>query len=111
MSNEDSPAPPLDKKFFSALRAMSLIEGVSTLVLFFIAMPLKYAANMPIAVSIAGSIHGALFVALVVMLMMAIKRVPISGKAAMMGFVAAIIPFGPFVYDRWLARQVGSLRP
>ena len=87
---------------------MSLIEGVSTLVLFFIAMPLKYMANMPNAVSIAGSIHGALFVALALMLMMAISRVPISVKAALMGFVAAIVPFGPFVYDRWLAKRVGA---
>ena len=99
---EDSQSPTIDRAFLKKLRLMGLIEGTSTLVLFFIAMPLKYMAGMPKAVSIVGSIHGALFVALAFMLMMAIKRVPISAGLACMGFVAAIVPFGPFVYDRWL---------
>lgn len=102
----ESPIPAIDSRFLSALRSMSLIEGVSTLVLFFIAMPLKYMANIPKAVSIAGSIHGALFVGLTLMLMMAISRVPISKGMAMLGFVAAILPFAPFVYERWLAKRL-----
>ena len=40
------------------------LEGYSYLALLFIAMPLKYMADMPLAVRIAGSIHGALFVTL-----------------------------------------------
>ena len=59
-------------------------------------MPLKYFAGMPLAVTIVGSIHGALFIALVVMLLVAVRRVP---KLA-----AAIVPGGPFLLDRRLAR-------
>lgn len=84
---------------------MGCIEGISTLVLFGIAMPLKYIANMPLAVKIAGNLHGILFVGLVMMLMLAINRVPISKRLALAGIAAAIIPFGPFVYDRWLAEK------
>ena len=86
---------------------MGFVEGVSALVLFFIAMPLKYLADKPIAVEIAGSIHGGLFVCLVLMLAVAIWRVPITFGMSLMGMVSAVIPFGPFVYDLWL-KEVGG---
>ena len=91
-----------------ALRQLAIIEGVSTLVLFLVAMPLKYFADMPMAVTIVGSIHGFLFVALVLMLLLAIWKVPISPGLAGAGVVAAIIPGGPFLLERRLARVDSS---
>lgn len=91
-----------DSRFLQRLRQLSFLEGCSTLVLFGIAMPLKYAAGMPLAVRIVGSIHGGLFVALTLMLMIGVRRVPLSRKLAALGIVAAVIPFGPFIYDRCL---------
>src|SRR5688572_19189028 len=90
--------------FVHALRHLAIIEGISTLVLFGIAMPLKYVAGMPLAVRIVGSLHGALFVALVLMLLLAIRKVPISSALAAAGIAAAIVPGGPFLLDRHLAR-------
>jgi integral membrane protein len=90
--------------FVRALRHLAIIEGISTLVLFGIAMPLKYFAGMPLAVRIVGSLHGALFVALVLMLLLAIRKVPISPALAATGIAAAIVPGGPFLLDRHLAR-------
>lgn len=90
--------------FVRALRHVAIIEGISTLVLFGIAMPLKYFAGMPLAVRIVGSIHGALFIVLVVMLLIAIRKVPISLRLAAAGFAAALVPGGPFLLDRHLAR-------
>jgi integral membrane protein len=87
---------------------MGFVEGISTLVLFGIAMPLKYMADLPMAVRIAGSVHGFLFVCLTVMLMMSITRVPLSRSMAITGVIAAIVPFGPFIFDRWLARKVND---
>ena len=81
---------------------MGFIEGVSTLILFFVAMPLKYLAGKPIAVEIAGSIHGGLFVCLVLMLAISIWRVPLSVSMSLIGMLSAVLPFGPFVYDQWL---------
>ena len=78
---------------------VSIIEGCSTLVLFFIAMPMKYAMDMPWAVSWAGRIHGGLFVLLVVMAIIAVKKVPIGPVLSMTLIVAAIFPFGPFLVD------------
>lgn len=86
----------------SLLRAVSLAEGVSYLVLLGIAMPLKYAANMPGAVRIAGSIHGALFVVFCVALLRAMlgARWPLS-RAALV-FLASLLPFAAFWMDRWI---------
>ena len=81
-----------------------MVEGTSTLVLFGIAMPLKYVWGMPLAVRIVGSLHGFLFVALAVMCMVAVSRVPIGRKLGAAGILAAVVPFGPFVVDRWLRR-------
>lgn len=84
----------------SLLRVVSLAEGVSYLVLLGIAMPLKYGANMPEAVRIVGSIHGALFVVFCVALLRAMlgARWPLS-RAALV-FVASLVPFAAFWMDR-----------
>ena len=98
----------------SLLRVVSLAEGVSYLLLLGIAMPLKYAANMPEAVRIAGSIHGGLFVVFCVALLRAMlgARWPFS-RAALV-FVASLVPFAAFWMDRrirvWQADHVRSCR-
>lgn len=84
------------------LRILAFTEGVSTLVLFGVAMPLKYLWDMPMAVRVVGLIHGALFTLLVVQLFRAVKRVPIEPKVAGLCMIAAVFPFGPFIADRWL---------
>lgn len=101
-AEHERAAAPVNLAFLKKLRWMGFVEGVSTLVLFFVAMPLKYLAEMPIAVEIVGSIHGGLFVGLVLMLAIAIWRVPIKAGMFLMGILSAVIPFGPFVFDRWL---------
>lgn len=50
----------------SRVIAVGRIEGVSTLVLFFIAMPLKYGFDQPMAVTYVGWIHGVLFISFAV---------------------------------------------
>ena len=86
------------------LRQLAIVEGISTLVLFGIAMPLKYFAGLPLAVTIAGSIHGLLFVLLVAMLAIGTRTVPIPLATAAVGVVAAVVPGGPFLFDRKLAQ-------
>ncbi|HMW67287.1 MAG TPA: DUF3817 domain-containing protein, partial [Chitinophagaceae bacterium] len=48
------------KKTYNRFRNIALAEGISFLALLLIAMPLKYFANLPMAVTIMGSIHGIL---------------------------------------------------
>ena len=94
----------VNHRFLGRLRTLGTVEGISTLVLFGIAMPLKYLAGMPLAVTVVGSLHGFLFLALVLMLFLAIWRVPISLGLAAAGVAAAILPGGPFLLERRLAR-------
>lgn len=94
----------IDSRFLKKLRTLGIVEGISTLVLFFVAMPMKYLAGMPMAVTIVGSIHGLLFVALVLMFAAGTIKIPISKRLAAAGIVGAVLPGGPFVVDRWLGR-------
>ena len=93
-------------RFLSRLRTLGHVEGASTLVLFAVAMPLKYAFDRPEAVRVVGSLHGALFVALAIGLGLATRRVGLSRKDALIGAVAAVLPGGPFWFDRKLRALV-----
>ena len=43
-------------------RLITFLEGLSFIILLFVAMPLKYFYAMPVAVRITGMIHGILFI-------------------------------------------------
>ncbi|RYZ34498.1 MAG: DUF3817 domain-containing protein, partial [Myxococcaceae bacterium] len=43
------------------LRLIAFLEGLSFLGLLFVAMPVKYLLGQPLAVRVAGSVHGLLF--------------------------------------------------
>jgi integral membrane protein len=97
-------AVQVDRRFLKRLQTLGIIEGVSTLVLFGVAMPLKYLAGMPLAVTLVGAIHGLLFTTLAAMFLFGMKRIPISRSLAAIGIVAAIFPFGPFMMHSRLGR-------
>ena len=108
--NKFSSSEMLEVKAIRQLRHIGLIEGTSTLLLFFVAMPLKYAAGMPKTVSIVGMIHGILFTLYSIVLIRAALLLdrPFDWSAKV--FVAAIVPFGPFVIERGLRREEEALR-
>ena len=91
------------------LRLVAFLEGVSFLVLLFVAMPLKYFAGLPLAVRIVGSIHGVLFIAFVMVLI----RVSIARdwpfRRSLLAFVSSIVPFGTFVFDASLRREMADV--
>ena len=80
-------------------------EGVSFLILVFIAMPFKYALDMPLLVKYFGWAHGLLFMAYVAQLVIVAFKMKWDLLEVIFGFVAALLPFGPFVYERRLAKQ------
>ena len=82
------------------LRVIGLFEAVSFLLLVFVAMPLKYFWHQPLAVRYAGLAHGVLFIGLVLALLRAASVAKWHGSRAVLVFVAALLPFGPFVIDR-----------
>ncbi len=88
------------------LRILGNIEGVSYLLLLGVAMPLKYAYDMPAAVKITGMAHGVLFVGYCLLLAFCLKRFNWSLKFGVYLFIATLIPFGTFVTDRKLRDKV-----
>jgi integral membrane protein len=82
------------------LRKTALVEAVSFLVLLGIAMPLKYLAGMPMAVKVVGWVHGVLFVTFCFALLQTLLVAKWPFSRAVMIFIAALLPFGPFVVDR-----------
>jgi integral membrane protein len=65
-------------------------------------MPLKYFAGMPLAVKLAGWMHGLLFMTFCMLLMVAHGERQWSLRWTALILVAALLPFGPFVIDRRL---------
>ncbi len=87
------------------LRAVGLLEGLSFLVLLFIAMPLKYLAGMPLAVKMVGWAHGLLFVLYLLALVEASAAHRWSLVRIVGAFIASLLPFGTFVLDARLRRE------
>lgn len=88
------------------LRLVAILEGVSFVVLLFVAMPLKYVAAMPLPVRIVGGIHGGLFVLFVAALLRAAFVARWSIGRATLAFLSSLMPFGTFVFDRSLQREI-----
>ncbi len=87
---------------FARFRRVALAEGLSLLVLLGVAMPLKYLADLPIAVRIVGSIHGALFLWYGVEVADLCLRKVWGLRAAAVAMIMSSIPLGTFWLDRRL---------
>lgn len=87
------------------LRVIAFIEGLSFLLLLGVAMPLKYFADLPAAVQIAGWLHGALFI----LYLLAVAEVTVKHHWSLMqiavALIASLIPFGTFLLDARLRRE------
>lgn len=81
-------------------RIIAFLEGISYILLLFIASPLKWFAGDPQYVKLLGMPHGILFMTYVALALL-IKN-DLSWKSKQFGEVllASIIPFGTFYIDR-----------
>ena len=84
------------------LRILGNVEGVSYLLLLGVAMPLKYAFGLPLAVKIVGMTHGVLFLAYCALLVPCLRKFKWKMGFGLYLFLATLIPFGTFVTDRKL---------
>lgn len=89
------------------LRIIGFLEGISLLVLIFIAMPLKYAAHNPEMVKALGPVHGALFLLFIFnALSVGVSQGWKFKNTTWKVLLACIIPFGTFYIDHKILRQV-----
>ncbi len=81
-------------------RIIALLEGLSYLLLLFIATPIKYLLDDPQYVKLLGMPHGLLFVAYVALAILFKKQFSWNNKTLLIVLLGSIIPFGTFYIDR-----------
>lgn len=86
-------------------RNTAVIEGISTIILFCIAMPMKYLGDIPQAVTYVGWIHGLLFIAYVYLLGMCWFTYRWKLGRVALFFLASLVPFAPFFVERKLRHE------
>ncbi|MCX6217885.1 DUF3817 domain-containing protein [Spirosoma sp.] len=96
--------------FFSSLKTrlqvIGIAEGVSYLLLLFIAVPLKRLGGYPEAVQIIGPIHGLLFILYVLVVIQGKIEYGWSLSKLAMALVASILPGGTFYADYTFFRHL-----
>lgn len=101
----------LVRKLLRSFRFVALLEGTSYVLLLGVAMPLKYWADLPAAVRVVGSLHGALFIAYGVCASMLLLRGHWSIKRAAVAMGVSVVPLATFVFDRSIRRELAALGP
>ena len=84
------------------LRIISLLEGISYLLLVFIGMPLKYQMDLPMPNKVLGMGHGILTMIFMAILIMVWNEKKITTDIAIKTFIASLIPFGAFYMEKKL---------
>lgn len=88
-----------ENKHLNIFLKIGMAEGISFLVLLFVAMPLKYFMDMPLMVKYVGWAHGLLFILYIAYLILAANEQKWKFKTMVMGFFASLLPFGPFIFE------------
>ncbi|MFA4976343.1 DUF3817 domain-containing protein [Sphingobacterium paramultivorum] len=89
------------------LRLLSYLEGISLLILVFIAVPLKYWGQQPMLVKALGPIHGMLFLWFIIStLSVGIERHWRFRQTTWKVLLACLIPFGTFYIDRRILKPI-----
>lgn len=86
------------------LRWVAVAEATSFLALL-VATYMKHSGRGETGVQVLGPIHGLLFVAYVALVSLVREDMRWSARTTGWIVVAAMLPFGGYVFDRWLARQ------
>ena len=84
----------------NTFRVISILEGLSYIILLFIAVPIKYFGNDESYVKMFGMPHGLLFVAYIVLAYLIKDDLKWSAKTFLAVLAASIIPFGTFYIDK-----------
>lgn len=89
------------------LRIIALLEGVSLLVLIFIAVPLKYMFSYPAGSQVVGPVHGVLFLIFIVL------TITVAGeqnwkflRTTWKVLLSSFIPFGTFYIDKKILSKI-----
>ncbi|MCP9456018.1 MAG: DUF3817 domain-containing protein [Nitrospira sp.] len=71
---------------------------------------MKYLIGLPLAIGIVGSIHGILFLLYVIRLTKLRTAYQGDNRFCFQAFMASILPFGTFVFDKYLREKETALQ-
>jgi integral membrane protein len=83
-------------------RLIAFLEGISFIILLFIAMPIKYILGEPLIVKYIGMGHGVLFLLFLLLLLVTAREYKWKISFISMAFIASLVPFGTFYLERKL---------
>jgi integral membrane protein len=92
--------------FFNIFRFVAFLEGLSYILLLFIATPIKYLADDPQYVKLLGMPHGLLFILYIILAFMLKRENTWFKDNFKMVLLASIIPFGTFYLDHKHLRKI-----
>lgn len=84
----------------TVFRLVAFLEGLSYILLLFIAVPIKYFSNDPQYVKLLGMPHGLLFVGYIVLAILLGTELKWNRNTFFYVLLASIIPFGTFYADK-----------
>jgi integral membrane protein len=84
----------------NVFRLISFLEGISYLLLLFIAVPIKYFQGDATYVKMLGMPHGILFMGYIILVILIQKQMKWNLKTMGIVALASIIPFGTFYIDK-----------
>ncbi|MEM9680540.1 MAG: DUF3817 domain-containing protein [Bacteroidota bacterium] len=83
----------------SFFRVVAFLEGLSYVLLLFVAVPIKYFYNDPQYVKLLGMPHGLLFIAYIGLAIYFGEKVKWPRKTLFIVLLASILPFATFAVD------------
>jgi integral membrane protein len=90
-------------------RKVAMVEGITTLALFFVAMPMKYLAGDPRLVPPVGLLHGIAFLVYLAVMVAALRGRGFTAGEWLRTAAASFVPFGTFLNDPFLKGREASL--
>ena len=81
-------------------RLTALLEGISYILLLFIAVPIKYLWDDPTYVKLLGMPHGILFIGYILLSILGKSRYKWTNIDFFVILISSLIPFGTFYVDK-----------
>ena len=89
-------------------RLTAFLEGVSYILLLFIAVPIKYLLNEALFVKILGMPHGILFILYILFSIIAKIKYNWNFRKFLIISIASLVPFGTFYIDKKYLMKLNS---
>ncbi|MFC4699057.1 DUF3817 domain-containing protein [Glaciecola siphonariae] len=88
------------------LRVATLFEAITLVVLVCAAVPIKYLLDYALLTKVMGPVHGIAFIFFNYIVLRTWSEGLLKGEHATRLMIGAMIPFGGFVNERWLKREL-----